>query len=158
MGIKVITSVLAILGRIRNWTRKQYYRARGVSIGPSTYISPKAYIDTHKPGKVKIGRNCYITRNVVILCHTDTRRGGPLEIWENKGGEREFSSVSIGDNVFIGVNSVIMPGVSIGDDVIIGALTLVDKNIPNRKVATGIPAKIIGETENHFLRKKRKKP
>lgn len=149
---------LTILGRLRNWGRREYYRARGAFIGPSTYISPRAYIDTHRPGKVTIGRNCYITRNVVILCHTDTRCGGSLRIWEKDGGKREFSDVSIGNNVFIGVNSVVMPGVTIGDNAIIGALTLVDKDIPEGKVAVGIPASIVGDTESHILGNKKEDP
>ena len=149
---------MALFGRLRNWGRIQYYRSCGVSIGQSTYVCAKAYIDTHKPGKVTIGSNCYITRNVVILNHTDTRRGGPLGIWEKDIGKREFSDVSIGDNVFIGVNSVVMPGVTIGDNVIIGALTLVDKDVPEGKVAAGIPAKIIGHTESHVQGNKREDP
>ena len=125
------------------------YIANGASIGKSTFISPKAYIDTHKPGRVIIGENCYITRNVVILCHTDTKRGGPLGIWNNGKEKRVFGTVKIGNNVFIGVNSVIMPGVNIGDDVIISALSFVNKDIPNGKIAVGNPVRIIGETKDH---------
>ena len=139
-----------ILMKIRIYMRKQYYSLNGVSIGASTYISPKAYIDRHSPGKVKIGCNCYITRNVIILCHTDAKRGGPLELWKDIGGKREFGYVSIGNNVFIGVNSVVMPGVTIGNDVIIGALTLVDKDIPDGKVVCGNPGKIIASTKDYF--------
>jgi len=120
----------------------------------ATYISPGAYIDSHKLGKVTIGDNCYITRNVVILCHTDTRKGGPLGIWKEEGGDREFGDVIIGNNVFIGVNSVVMPGVHIGENVIVGALSLVMEDIPEGKVAVGIPAQVIGDTKEHITKKR----
>jgi len=148
--IKIFGRIIGLYARIRDYLYKQYYRANGIEIGKSTYLSPKAYIDLHKPGKINIGENCYITRNVVILCHTDTHKGGPLGIWEKDGEGREFGSVTIGDNVFIGVNSVVMPGVSIGNNVIIGALTLVNMDIPNGKIVAGVPAKIVGLTENHI--------
>jgi maltose O-acetyltransferase len=136
----------SVFGYLRkSWQLKQY-RARGVIIGEHTFISPKAYIDAHKGSKVVIGKNCFITRNVVILNHSDTKRGGPLNIWKDIGGERIFGDVIIGNNVFIGVNSVVMPGVKIGNDVIIGALSLVTKDIPEGVIVGGIPAKIIGNT------------
>ncbi len=126
-----------------------YYKANGAVIGKNTYISPQACIDVHRPGRIVIGDNCYITRNVVILCHTDTRRGGPLGIWEKEGGKRVFGDVIIGNNVFIGVNSVVMPGVKIGDNAIVGALSLVMKDVPEGKIVAGAPAKVVGDTMKH---------
>jgi len=145
----IIAPVLRGYAAVRDAIRKAYYRSNGIVIGEGTYISPRAYIDTHPPGRVVIGKNCYITRNVVILCHTDSRRGGPLGIWAERGGERDSGDVHIGDNVFIGVNSVVMPGVTIGDDAIVGALTLVDRDVAAGKVAVGIPARIVGESADH---------
>jgi acetyltransferase-like isoleucine patch superfamily enzyme len=49
----------------------------------------------------------------------------------------------IGNNCFIGINSIIMPGVTIGNEVIIGAGSVVTKNIPDNCIAAGNPAKII---------------
>jgi acetyltransferase-like isoleucine patch superfamily enzyme len=135
--------------KIIDFFRRQHYLSNGATIGKSTFISPMAYIDVHRPGKVTIGENCYITRNVVILCHTDTRRGGPLGIWEAQGGKRVYGDVTIGNNVFIGVNSVILPGVTIGDNAIIGALSLVNTDVPAGKIAAGVPIKILGNTVDH---------
>jgi len=121
------------------WT----YRKRGVQIGDNVYISPKAYIDSHSGSSVIIGNNVYITRNVVILNHTDTHKGGPLNLWVKYGGERISKDVIIKDNVFIGVNSVIMPGVTIGKNAIVGALSFVNTDIPEGTVYGGMPAKKI---------------
>lgn len=147
---KLIDLPVKLLSACFKYQQKLLLVARGASIGKHTYISPRAYIDTHKPGQVIVGDNCYITRNVVILCHTDTKRGGPLGIWNRGSEKRVFGTVKIGNNVFIGVNSVIMPSVTIGDDVIIGALSLVNTNIPNGMIAVGNPARIVGFTKDHI--------
>ena len=150
--LRAVATVFGLYARARDGLRKAWYRANGIVIGEATYISPGAFLDTHKPGRIVIGRNCYVTRNVVVLCHTDTRKGGPQSAWAALGGAREFGDVTIGDNVFIGVNSVVMPGVTIGDDAIIGALTLVDRDIPAGKVAVGTPARLVGDTRDHVVR------
>lgn len=116
-----------------------YRKIRKIKIGKNTYISPTAYIDHHKNYSIQIGENCYITRDCIILDHTQEKQGGPLKLW----GEIEFGSVKIGNNVFIGVKSVVMPGVTIGDNVIIGAMSLVTKDIPSNVVAFGQPARVI---------------
>jgi maltose O-acetyltransferase len=133
-------NILRIISQSRLRIRLFIYRKiRKVRIGKNTYISPKAYIDHHKSFSVEIGDNCYITRDCIILDHTQEKQGGPLKLW----GEIEYGRVKIGNNVFIGVKSVIMPGVTIGDNVIIGAMSLVTKDIPSDVVAFGQPAKVI---------------
>ncbi len=138
--------MLKIVNRLIRKYRLLNYRSKGIIIGKNTFISSNAYIDKHSGSNISIGNNCYITRNVVILNHTDTHRGGPLGIWEQFGSKRISLDVKIGNNVFIGVNSVIMPGVTIGDNSIIGALTLVNDDIPPGEVYAGIPAKRICRT------------
>ena len=51
--------------------------------------------------------------------------------------------VIIGNNVWIGGNTVITPGVTIGDDVVIGAGSVVTKDIPSHTIAVGVPCKVI---------------
>ena len=135
--------MLKYLSLIRSKFNIWKYKNRGVIIGKNVYISPKAYIDAHEGSTVNIGDNVYITRNVVILNHTDTHKGGPLNLWVKFGGERISRDVTIGENVFIGVNSVIMPGVTIGKNSVVGALSLVKKDIPEGQVYAGVPAKRI---------------
>lgn len=154
----MITKLLGwAIGKYRKTSLKiktKYYRSVGAEIGYNTYIAPNVYLDvSHKPGKIIIGSNCNITRNVVVLSHTDTKLGGPLKIWEKEGGERSFGETKIGNNVFIGVNSVIMPGAKIGDNSIIGALSFVKGEIPEGSIAVGNPAKVIGLTKDHIQRK-----
>lgn len=121
-----------------------YRKIWKIKIGNNTYISPKAYLDHHKKNTIEIGNNCYITRDCIILDHTQDKQGGPLKLW----GGVKYGKVKIGDNVFIGVKSVIMPGVTIGDNVIIGAMSLVTKDIPSNSVAIGQPAKVVKKIED----------
>jgi len=117
--------------------RIQLYRAIGVKIGNSCFISAKAYIDKTKPEFIEIGNNCMITRGCMILCHSDAKLGGLKRLW----GAREYKKVKLGNNVFLGVETTVMPGVKIGDNVVVGAKSLVTADIPPNSLAFGIPAK-----------------
>lgn len=57
--------------------------------------------------------------------------------------------IIIGDNVNIGWNAMIMPGVSIGNNVVIGCGAIVTKDVPNNSVVAGVPAKIIESIEEY---------
>lgn len=132
--------MFSLLARIRDTLKKLVYqKLYGFSIGNDVYISPKAYLDKNVKGYIHIGDNCFITRDVIILTHSQAKQGGPRALW----GEMEKGKVRIGNNVFIGVKTVIMPGVTIGDNCIIGACSLVTKSIPDNCMAFGQPARVI---------------
>lgn len=88
--------------------------------------------------KVTIGSNAFIGPNVSIYtaCH-------PLNATERNTYAEWAEPVIIGDNVWIGGNAVILPGVTIGDNVVIGAGSVVTKDIPDNVVVAGNPAKNI---------------
>ena len=88
--------------------------------------------------KVVIGDNCQIAPNVAIYTaghpvHPDTRN----TLYEYGIG------VTIGDNVWIGGNTVILPGVHIGSNTVIGAGSVVTKDIPDWVIAAGNPCRVI---------------
>lgn len=102
--------------------------------------------------KVTIGKNVQMAPNVSIYTaghpiHPDTR---------NTGYEYGIP-ITIGDNVWIGGNVVILPGVKVGDNVVIGAGSVVTKDIPDNVIAMGNPCKIVREiTEedrNYYYKK-----
>jgi len=136
---------------ISGYLRIKYLSAYGIKIGRDTFISPKAYFDKAKPNMISVGDNCMITRGCMILCHSDAKMGGKRKLW----GNREYGKVKIGNNVFLGVDTVVMPGVTIGDNVIIGAKSLVLKDIPSNCVAFGIPAKKIKNLDDVIKRRKK---
>jgi len=83
----------------------------------------------------EIGDNVTLAPNVTILAHDASMK--------NTLNFTKIAKVKIGNNVFIGANSVILPGISIGDNVIIGAGSVVSKSIPSNSVAAGNPCKVI---------------
>lgn len=90
--------------------------------------------------KVKIGDNCQLAPNVAIYTaghpvHPDSRNS----LYEYGIG------VTIGDNVWIGGNTVILPGVHVGSNTVIGAGSVVTKDIPDWVIAAGNPCKVIRE-------------
>ena len=65
-----------------------------------------------------------------------------------------FGKVEIGDYVYIGSDSIIMPGVTIGDHVLVAAGSVVTKSIPSGVVVGGNPAKYICTVEEYYERNK----
>lgn len=90
--------------------------------------------------KVKIGDNVMFAPNVSIYT-----AGHPLHPVSRNSGFEYGIAVTIGDNVWIGGNVVITPGVTIGDNVVIGAGSVVTKDIPANVVAAGNPCRVIRE-------------
>ena len=88
--------------------------------------------------KVIIGDNCQMAPNVAIYT-----AGHPVHPDSRNSAYEYGISVTIGDNCWIGGNSVICPGVHIGDNVVIGAGSVVTKDIPDWSVAAGNPCKVI---------------
>lgn len=90
--------------------------------------------------KVTIGNNVFLAPNVGIYT-----AGHPVH-YELRNAEFEYAfPITIGDNVWIGANTVINPGVTIGDNCVIGSGSVVTKNIPMNSIAAGNPCKVIRE-------------
>lgn len=88
--------------------------------------------------KVKFGDNVFIAPN----CSFYTA-GHPLDAEMRNKGIEYAKPIEIGNNVWIGGNVVVLPGVKIGDNTVIGAGSVVNKDIPSNVVAVGNPCKII---------------
>ena len=123
------------MGNILRAAYITYLRRSGVRIGSNTNISLRAKIDTRR-GKIIIGDNCYITYGCVILSHDATAK----RIYPNDDGS---GTVIIEDNVFIGVNSVVLRNVRIGRNSIVGAGSVVTKDVPPNVIVAGNPAAIL---------------
>lgn len=115
---------------------------KGVSIGRDTKLY-NVEVDGCFPHLITIGSNCCITHSVILAHDASTK---------NIVGYSKVGRVKIGNNVFIGYKSIILPGVEIGDNVIIGAGSIVTHNIPTNSVACGAPAKVIKEYDNYALK------
>ena len=115
---------------------KNYKRLNGVILDPA-----HCWLIT-------IGNNVTIAPRVHILAH-DASTKGFLNY-------TKIGRVNIGNNVFIGAESVVLPNVTIGDNVIIGANSTVTKDIPSNSVYAGNPAKFICTLDEYIDKNKRK--
>ena len=91
-------------------------------------------------GKVRIGANAQIAPNVSIYT-----AGHPIHPDSRDSGYEYGIDITIGDNVWIGGNACIMPGVTIGNNVVIGAGSVVTKDLPDNVIAVGNPCRIVRE-------------
>lgn len=109
-----------------------------VKIGNNTWIGPFCSLDGS--GILEIGSNCSIAVGSHIFSH-DTAK------WALSGGveKYEYSKTNIGDNCFIGANSIITKGVTIGNQCLIATNSVVSKNFGDNSIIAGVPAKKIGE-------------
>ena len=109
-----------------------------VIIGSNTFIGDGT-IFAGGSSIITIGKNCDISNNVTFV--TGTHEIDPLG--DRIAGEETVKPISIGDGVWIGINSTILPGVTIGNKVIIAAGSVVTKDVENYTVVGGNPAKPI---------------
>ena len=97
---------------------------------------------------ITIGDNVTIAPRVHILAHDASTK--------EFLNYTKIGRVNIGNNVFIGAESVVLPNVTIGDSVVIGANSTVTKDIPSNSVYAGNPAKFICTIEEYIEKNKRK--
>ena len=107
-----------------------------VIVGKNTWIGPFTVLDGS--GGLKIGSNCSISSGVQIYSHDSVD-------WAISGGKSSYNyqPTEIGDNCYIGPNSIISKGVSIGSGTIVGANSYVNKSFPVNSKIAGSPAKLI---------------
>lgn len=133
----------------------KYLKKIGVRIGEDVtiYVPQKTLIDTSRPFLLEIGNHVRITNGVTILTH-----GYDWSVLKGKYGKILGSAgkVTIGNNVFIGMNATILKGVTIGNNVIIGAGSLVTSDIPDECVAVGSPCKRIMSLEEYCKKRESK--
>ena len=116
----------------------------GVNISPD---SDSKLISTNfgsEPWLILIGKHVEITNGVYFITHD----GATWVIRDRKGYEkvRKFGKIAVKDNCFIGMNSIILPGVTIGPNSIVAAGSVVTKNVEPDTVVAGNPAKKLCST------------
>ena len=125
-------------------------KSEGAFINPPFYCDYGKHIEVGKNffanynctfldvAKIRIGDNCQIAPNVAIYT-----AGHPVHPDTRNSAYEYGKEVTIGDNVWIGGNTVVCPGVRIGDNAVIGAGSVVTKDIPDWCIAAGNPCKVI---------------
>ncbi|MEG0835539.1 MAG: acyltransferase [Anaerovoracaceae bacterium] len=125
----------------------KYAKKIGVNMGGSVFLYGSVSWST-EPWLITMGSNIHITNGVKFLTHD----GGTL-LFRYLVPDLEITKpITLGDNVYIGNDAILLPGVTVGSNVIIGAGAVVAKDIPDNSVAVGVPAKVI-KTADEYLEK-----
>lgn len=124
----------------------RYFKKNGGVIGKDCDIFPDVFFGS-EPYLITIGDRCRISHGVKFATHD----GGVwcLRTKEYLKNADVFGKITIGNNVNIGWNVIILPGVTIGNNCVIGAGAIVTKSIPDNSVAAGCPAKVIESLEQY---------
>lgn len=123
----------------------KFARKVGVNIKGELHIYGKVKWGT-EPWIITIGDNVHITDDVRFLTHD----GGTLLFRKNTPDLDITKPIIVGDNVYIGVCTIILPGVTIGSNVVIGAGAVVSKDIPDNSVAVGVPARVVKSIDEYL--------
>lgn len=144
---------------MRNWIRKIVRRLqgeqdieklikRGLVLGKNINIMGGVIIDPSHCWHIKIGDNVTLAPRVHVLAH-DASTKVFLDY-------TRVANTRIGNNVFVGAGTIVLPGVTIGNNVVVGAGSVVVNDIPDGSVAVGNPARVVKSLEA-FLDENRRK-
>ena len=129
----------------------KFLRGKGCKIGEGCEIYSSANFGS-EPYLVTLGNHVRVNSGVNFINHD----GG---VWVVRKYSRKlknvekidlFGKIKVGNNVHIGTNATIMPGVQIGDNCIVGCGAIVTRNIPDNSVAVGIPARVIESIDEYI--------
>ena len=132
-----------------------YLREKGVTIGENCHFFGRhlLFLDLTRPSLIEIGNKVMLTRGVMLLTH-----GYEWCVLRELHGEviGKSGAIKIEDNVFVGNEAKIMPGVTVGKNSIIGVGSIVTKDVEPNSVMVGIPAKKIMSIDEFYEHRKKK--
>ena len=117
---------------------------RGMKVGKNFNRQQGCFLDPSHCFLITIGDDVTMSIRVTVMAHDASTK--------KTLGYTKVGQVHIGNHVFIGANTTILPGVTIGDYAVIGAGSIVTHNIPARTVAVGVPAKEICSVDEYVER------
>lgn len=158
MKIREILKRIIMREKYSSETFITYLREKGVLVGEdcTIYAPNKTVIDLQYPWLISIGNHVRITQGVIILTHDYSwsvlkkYKSATIEEGAILGAS---GTVTIGNNVFIGMNAIITRNVKIGDNVVIGAGSVVTKDCASNGVYAGNPAKKIMDIEEYYQKR-----
>lgn len=145
-GIKLVKMRLASPA-----SRAELLRAEGIKLGTGCQIYDNVTFGS-EPYLIELGDNVRVTNGVIFITHD-----GGMWVLRNNGLLKDadaFGKIKVGNNVHIGINTVIMPGVTIGDNVVVGVGTVVTKDVPSNSIVAGVPGKVIKTIDDYYNKHK----
>lgn len=149
--MSIIKKLKSLLGG-KQLASVESLRKTGLSIGNYCEIYSGASFGS-EPYLISLGDHVRVNDGVHFVTHDG--RAWILRVMETMPDYQDvdiFGRIAVGNNVHIGTNSIIMPGVTIGNNVIIGCGAIVCHDVPDSSVAVGIPARVI-ETIDDYIEK-----
>jgi maltose O-acetyltransferase len=140
------THVKTSLVYLRGGRPLGWYVRRGLRIGVRSNVQYPFFLDPNHCWLIDIGDDVVFAPGVAILAHDASTM--------KQLGFARIGRVCIGDRVFVGYGTVILPGTTIGSDVVIGAGSVVTSDIPPSSVAAGNPACVISSLEDYLRRQR----
>lgn len=137
-----------LLYRIRGECTTEKLVSMGMRVGKNFERLNNVLIDDSHAWLITIGDNVTLAPRVHILAHDASTK--------KFLGYTKIGNVTIGNNVFVGAQSVILPNVTIGNNVVIGANSTVTSNIPDNVVVAGSPARVLCSLEEFIGKHKDK--
>lgn len=130
-----------------------FARALGVKVGENCrFWGMRREMFNTEPWLITIGDNVHITGEVQFITHD----GGTLPLRKEVPDLEWTAPITIGNDVFIGMRAVILPGVKVGDRCIVGACAVVGKSVPTNSVVAGNPGRVIKTTDEYLAGMKMK--
>ena len=134
--------VKELIYRLRGDFTTEKLVSMGLKVGRNFKRLNGVILDPGHCWLIEIGDNVTLAPRVHILCHDASTK--------TFLNYTKIGRVSIGDNVFIGAESVVLPGVTIGSNVVIGANSTVTHDIPENSVAVGSPARVVSSLDAYL--------
>ena len=137
-----------IVYRLRGEYTTEKLISMGMKVGKNFGRLNGVILDPSHCWLIEIGDNVTMAPRVHILCHDASTK--------DFLGCTKIGRVTIGNHVFIGAESVVLPGVTIGNNVVIGANSTVTHDIPDNSVAVGSPARVICTLDESLEKEKKR--
>lgn len=120
------------------------HKSNPITIGAGSHIGRNSVLSGL--GGIKIGNDCLVSSGVLIYSITQNVELDPLALIRKNGNQKK--QVTVGNDVWIGMGAMILPGVTVGDHAIIGAGAVVTKDVEPWHVVVGSPAKFVKDRRN----------
>ena len=148
---KIKENIVFFIESRKDPSLSSYYRTFGANIGENCSFIGKNISFSSEPYLITIGNDVRVSFDVAFVTHD----GGTHVLRKKYPNASIYGKINIGNNVFIGARSIIMPNVNIGNNCIIAAGSVVTKDVKDGEIVGGVPAKVISNIDSYEIKHKK---